>query len=302
MSNLHKKLDNVEHAAKASKLARLMENPIAYVKGIGYKNLIYRFTQQGWVQGADTFFDRKMWIELPAGMDIYLVRGKSHDSEIRLCRYLINTLKKGESFIDVGAHFGFFSLLASELVGKKGLVISFEPAFRNFRLLEKNTHRISNIEIHNKAIADKAQNLIFIEFPPLQSEYNTVFPEQFETEQWYQNTKAKRTKVEAVELTSFIISRKCKPNLIKIDVEGAEHLVIKGLGEYLTDHNPIIAMEFLGETRVNQAHLEAEYLLKEKGYECFAIAFDGSLKKIESGVSHLTAQHLSSDNIIFQKK
>ena len=47
-------------------------------------------------------------------------------------------LKKNQIFIDVGAHYGYFSKLASEIVGKQGQVYSFEPCEQNLIELKKN--------------------------------------------------------------------------------------------------------------------------------------------------------------------
>lgn len=46
-------------------------------------------------------------------------------------------LKEGMTFIDVGANIGYFSLLASSLVGDKGLVIAFEPNFKLYSNIKK---------------------------------------------------------------------------------------------------------------------------------------------------------------------
>src|SRR3989344_2665787 len=70
-------------------------------------------------------------------------------------------LKKGDVFVDVGAHIGYFTLLASKIVGPVGRVYAFEPNTNNFKLLQKNVKRnkLNNVICINKAIADKNKNL-----------------------------------------------------------------------------------------------------------------------------------------------
>ena len=61
-------------------------------------------------------------------------------------------LKKGDVFVDVGAHIGYFTLLASKIVGPVGRVYAFEPNTNNFKLLQKNVKRnkLNNVICINK--------------------------------------------------------------------------------------------------------------------------------------------------------
>ncbi len=56
-------------------------------------------------------------------------------------RFLVSELRPGATFVDVGAHVGYFSLLASKLVGPSGSVIAIEPEERNLELLRLNLSR-----------------------------------------------------------------------------------------------------------------------------------------------------------------
>lgn len=58
--------------------------------------------------------------------------------EANLTIFLINFLKEGDCFIDVGAHVGYYTVLASKLVGDGGNVHSFEPTPRTFNSLKEN--------------------------------------------------------------------------------------------------------------------------------------------------------------------
>jgi len=51
---------------------------------------------------------------------------------------MIEIMKPGMVFFDVGAHYGYYSLLGSELVGEKGVVYSFEPIKSTFNILKNN--------------------------------------------------------------------------------------------------------------------------------------------------------------------
>ena len=61
--------------------------------------------------------------------------------------YLDTLLSPGGTFIDVGASFGIYSLVASKVVGPRGRVISFEPTSQSFAVLQRNIvlNRLTNI-------------------------------------------------------------------------------------------------------------------------------------------------------------
>ena len=52
--------------------------------------------------------------------------------------FLCDQLKPGSVFVDIGAHFGLYTLLASKKVGPKGKVVALEPSDREFKRLQEN--------------------------------------------------------------------------------------------------------------------------------------------------------------------
>lgn len=294
-------LDQVEKIASVSKIRRMFSNPSKYLRAILYRELVYKRTKKEKEVQAKTFFGSKMHLLLPSSTDIYLTGGKSHDSEIRLAKFLINNLQQTNTFFDVGAHYGYFSLLASSLVGQNGQVISFEASPKTFRILKKNNASCKNCKSHNVAVSDSTSNLVFYEFPNLYSEYNTLDVEQFKNESWFSASRPTETKVESITLDQFIKQEQIKPNIIKIDVEGAEFQVINGFKDYLEVNSPFLVMEYLSDLRGNEAHIDAEALLRSMGYDAFIIDRYGELKKIQEISSYLSLNEMESDNIVFKK-
>lgn len=293
------RLVHIEKLAEASRWKRLFYRPFRYVTALLWQHLIYRFSQKGKVKNADTFFDTSMQLLLPAGMDIYLLGAKTHDSEIRLSRWLSINLEQGDCFIDVGAHFGFFSLLASKLVGEEGHIFSFEAAPNTFQFLKKNTKQHENIQIFHRAVSDEKGSLTFHEFPIQYSEYNTLHPEQFEGQNWFKNKPSKIVEVEAVILGIFFNENKIKPNVIKIDVEGAEQKVVRGMMEYLKIHEVLLIIEC---TLLSlDSHIQLQKELQSIGYSPFVIGKKGDLLPIEHIKDYLYKKRLESDNFVFKK-
>jgi FkbM family methyltransferase len=298
--NLREKIDEVEKVANLSRLNRFLYHPGRYLFAQFYRRIIYGWLRKKYRVSTSTFFGEKIKIDLPSSTDIYLTGGKSHSSEIRLVRFLLQYLDTDDHFLDIGAHIGYFSLIASKIVGIKGKVLSFEPSAQTFDLLQINTNDKSNIDIFKCAVSDSMGEMEFYEFPSMYSEYNTRNVGQFENEAWIQKYKPKRVKVASTTINN-ICQGNFHPKIIKIDVEGGEYQVIKGALDYLDYHNPIIVMEYVSEVRSNEAHRLAARLLLTKNYTPSIIDGYGSLSACSDIEDYLRHQGLDSENVVFVK-
>ncbi|MBI2035469.1 MAG: FkbM family methyltransferase [Candidatus Liptonbacteria bacterium] len=137
-------------------------------------------------------------------------------------------IKRGDTVFDIGAHVGFYSLLFSQLVGPGGKVFAFEPLSRNVQLLKKHTglNNISNVVVVECAVAETEGEQFFSESAGNSLGMITNVPQL--------------TKVKTVSLDEFVKNGKIVPNFLKIDVEGAELLVLSGAKELLFKHHPVI--------------------------------------------------------------
>ena len=142
-------------------------------------------------------------------------------------------IKVGNIVVDVGANIGLHTLNMAKIVGNTGQVFAFEPDPSNFEILRKNVkiNNYQNIILEQKACADKhgRTTLYQSDHPGM----HRVFPQ----------TKQAKGQVQ-VELTSldkyFIDSNLAdKINFIKIDVEGLEFSVLKGMKNILKNNKKI---------------------------------------------------------------
>jgi len=292
-------IKNVAKIASLSKINRLLINPVKYIYSVFYVRSLYNSTKEEKIATATLFFGRKMKIALPAATDIYLTGGKSHISEIRLAEFIITHLQENAHFLDIGAHYGYFTLLASEIVGPNGKVAAFEPSAGSFRLLEENTQGLPQTAVFPMAVSGAEEELTFYEFPNLYSEYNSTDVTQFEHQEWYRHIRPARVTVKATTIDRITEDGSFRPGMIKIDVEGAEADVIGGGMRYLSNHAPVIAMEYLAPDRKNHAHKKAVQALRDIGYRANIIVRNGGLKEIEDIDGYLVQERLESDNIIF---
>jgi len=134
-------------------------------------------------------------------------------------KLFLETLKDGDVFFDIGANIGYYSMLASSKVKNTGKVYSFEPDINNISILEKNIelNNISNIKIIKKAISDKTG---FVNFKSSDiSKGDSAISK---------NEDKNNISVPSVTLDDFDSQVGVYPNIIKLDVEGAEIMALKG--------------------------------------------------------------------------
>jgi FkbM family methyltransferase len=149
--------------------------------------------------------------------------------EPRETRLLLETLRPGDVFVDVGANIGYFSLLASRLVGATGSVLAFEPERGNYELLEANCrlNQCGNIRCFMAALGEEnASGTLYLN--ELNRGDHSIYPaEQGRDSQ----------DISIVNGSKLISSMYPRVNFIKIDTQGAECDVIRGL-------QPLIAASF----------------------------------------------------------
>jgi len=300
-ADLLQKLDTVSRLASGSKWQRLWHNPAAYFYAILYRTVFYPLHHRPKLVEKILFFGEHMTIALPSSTDLYLTGAKSHDSEIRLARFLIHTLQPGQQFLDIGAHIGYFSLLASHLIGPIGKVLACEPSSDTFLMLKNNTGNQSTIKAINTALADYTGNMTFYEFSSSHSEYNAADISQYADTDWLKKNPPRKQITPCTSLTQLCSDYQVFPNIIKMDVEGAESTVIRGGRAYLETNNPFIVMEYHPGNRNNPSHNLAADLLLGMGYQCSVINNDGKLETIPHPAHYFRNKDTDSDNLVFNK-
>jgi len=135
---------------------------------------------------------------------------------------------------DIGAHAGFYTLLFSHLVGLSGKVLAFEPLPRNLAYLHKHLrlNGIRNVQVLEVAVSDKVGISPFAEG---ENSYTGALAQ----------TGAMR--VQSVSLDDLYARGSLPlPNFIKIDVEGAEDLVLTGASLLIARARPTIFLATSG--------------------------------------------------------
>lgn len=241
-----------------------------------------------------TFWGEKM-IGLMPEYHWMVFKTLPEDGEIALTRFLLKHLQPKEIFFDIGANCGFYTMLASFLLGDTGNVHSFEPTPNIFLLLKKNTIHKHNIFLNNSALSDMVGTIDFFT-NPVCSSLNSVFN--------YDPSIQKKILVKTTTIDEYCRARKITPTFLKIDVERGEENVIRGAKNTLSSFEPTIAMEIW--RRNNEPHIRAANMLMSMKYLPYRINLEGELESLTRDIdgrdlSLLISPKYEADNFIFIK-
>jgi FkbM family methyltransferase len=174
------------------------------------------------------------------GADIRLPSSVSRfyksDYEPETVKYLRENLKPGETFIDIGAHIGLFTVLAARLVGKTGKVITFEPTPVTLQALKsvvKMNGCSSVVTVRGEAMSEEKGTAVFYDTGDTMSVTNSLIKNE---------TSCGEIEVPTISLDEFVMENDIAPDIIKIDVEGAELKVLRGSRRTLEIEQPKVRL------------------------------------------------------------
>lgn len=289
--------------AEGGPWTRFRHQPVAYTWFQIYDKLIYPFYRKGLCVSCRTFFGADMMVRIPAGAAIFLTGGLTHESEKKLIRYLAHRLGPDDVFVDVGAHFGFYSLLACHCIDDHagGLrVLAVEPAASSFRLLKQNLQAYPHARAVHLAAGSREGYTDFYEFDERYSEYNSAQIGRYQNDEWLKRARITRRSVPCLPLQTLCADYALRPTVIKIDAEGMEAEIIAGAVDLLNEARPEIIMEFHAAPQRRQPYLLAERQLAACGYLPMMLDVEGTPQPVSDALAAMSKTGLDSDNIIFR--
>ncbi len=210
-------------------------------------------------------------------------------AELKLTKFLIKNLKEDAVFYDVGAHVGFYTMLAEEML-TSGEIHAFEPNPKTFPVLFKNTSSFGNVHVNQVAVSDVVGT----------ADFYADLKKLSTGSGFYESAGYKKVTVRAVTLDEYAKTHR-SPSLIKIDVEGAEEKVIRGARRMLQEKNPIVIIEVWEKN--NDLHKKAIRELYSLGYQSYRITSEGDMTLFENmDRSTDIARGISFDNFVFVKE
>jgi FkbM family methyltransferase len=217
------------------------------------------------------FTGQRMRVVLPeiVGADIY----ERTYVEPTLTRVLLEALRPGMVFVDVGAHYGYHSLLASEAVGQQGLVLSFEPARHTFEVLLRNVGQLDNVRAHQLAVHSARGTMDLQDFGIGNSALNTLMSNARVPQAERRRLRGKTYPVRCVTLDEFLRPAGLIPDVVKLDAEGSELPILRGMSTILAEGSPMVTIE-TGDYEGMASPSTADCIdyLSTLGYRCLEYA------------------------------
>jgi FkbM family methyltransferase len=166
-----------------------------------------------------------------------------------------SVLRPGDVCVDVGAHIGYHSLLASRLVGPTGRVLAFEPGARHRAMLEENLRRNGgdNVTVFPLGLSDAAGEVVLHRGPGWNSSMGSLRPVEGSLGE---ERIALARGDEVIEPALWDRVR-----LVKIDIEGAEAAALSGLEGLLRRRRPPYIVVEVTDTFLRELGSSEEALL-----------------------------------------
>ena len=225
--------------------------------------------------------------------------------ESELAWLMFRVLHEGNVVVDVGANMGFFSLIASRLVGPSGRVIACEPGKNNLPQLRHHIYKnlATNVDIVEQPIWCSNEMVTF--YINADSRGGNAL---FDPANWWSNDRS-RAKPEPIEMRATMIDRlfdsdmAAKVRLIKIDTEGAEQKILEGASGLLSTVRPPFIVSEINPHGLAQSGCDETTLRKfmsQFGYDAFALHANGAMPALiphDTRINKLGDVHIC--NVLF---
>lgn len=189
--------------------------------------------------------------------------------ELPVQEKLASLLKPGMVFYDVGANIGFFTIIAANIVGPNGKVYAFEPLLENTEVVRHNVsiNHFPQVQVFQKAVTSTSgkERLFIAGFSGGSALETGDKPPDLIGE----------INVETVSIDDLVRGEVIQaPDVVKIDVEGAEVNVLEGMRDTIQKHRPVVIYEI-------DDHDPQNYQKKQKACEHFLAAYQYSIQELE---------------------
>lgn len=225
---------------------------IAETKARGLRQNGYRYIVEN-IHGSDMLLNPH---DRGIGSDLLLYGNR----EPLISTKFREILKEGMVVYDIGANIGYYALQESRIVGKSGYIYAIEPIPYNIQVLEKNIHLngYKNIEVHNLAIGER----------PYNGRINVSGMSNLSTmldKSGYRHYEGDiPVRVESVD--SFSESQKL-PDVIRMDTEGFEVNIVRGMKRLLNMNKPLILFIEVHFDMLRGNVIEMLRTLKDAGFK-----------------------------------
>lgn len=190
---------------------------------------------------------------------------------------MIDDLEKAHCFADIGANLGYYTALARNFMASDSEVHTFEMDSENHKILQRNVELNPSsvtVNANNVALSDVPGELSYERLPDNASPVLSLHRPEGERSEYTKEMEERMVTVTvpAIPLNDYFRDKETKPDLVKIDVEGAEVEVLSGMGEVLP-HVKRLYVEVHPNLLRNAGHTPSEVLavLADAGFTMHVI-------------------------------
>jgi FkbM family methyltransferase len=211
----------------------------------------------------------------PHTVSAYIARGVNPVIDETPLKLLINLAKDADILFDIGANVGIISVIVANKMKPGSTIYSFEPVPNTFKFLNDSA-RVqkgnAKVKAFNYAISSKNETLQFSNME--RTTRNHIIKE----------AATNTIPVTAVSLDSFCAEHKVIPQVLKIDIEGAEYWALQGMQQTLKNNNCKVLVE------IHQEYLQANGITGKM--------FEDYVNSIGYKVFNIEGKEISPDKMI----
>jgi FkbM family methyltransferase len=244
---------------------------ISLIRATGGRERLFDIYRRAWIRAgrnqlARTKFGAKIYCDLRDLIPSMIFHFGLWEPDVS--HFVSRCLSEGDLFVDVGANLGYYSLLASKIVGETGTVVAIEASPRIFARLQRNlkANRSHNVRAVNAAVTAEAGCVTIYSGPAQNSGATSILKK-------WRNGEAEAI-VTALPLNQILTERECKRvALIKIDVEGAEEPILSQFLSSIECYSPDAAI--VVEYGSSEAETASNSIFSEfiaKGFSAYRIS------------------------------
>jgi len=204
----------------------------------------------------------KMYADVHDGFGPGEIRGYYEKGETEIFKQVV---REGMIVADLGAHIGYYTLIAAKLVGEKGKVYAFEPEPNNYRLMVKSVaaNGYNNVIPVQKAVSNQTgtTKLFLSSGHDGDSGSHAIY-------QLYDCSES--IHIETITLDEYFKGKENRIDIVKMDIEGAEIAALQGMTEILKKNDNLRIIAELSPPRVQSLG----YSLKESVHQLLDCGFN----------------------------
>jgi FkbM family methyltransferase len=194
--------------------------------------------------------EQPAWVRVAGGFEMFIDPSDELDRQFYLGTFepamrelIARTVHHGDTCLDIGAQKGYVSLTLAKAVGNKGRVLAFEPDTRAAAKLAANINRADHsiIKVFHCALGEREGSCTFVLSKVLG--WSSRFPNELAKTAIEETVEIKVNSLDELIARKEIAIDANRLSFIKLDAEGSEPLILRGMSCLLSTAKPILFME-----------------------------------------------------------